>query len=651
MCGIAGVLTASAATDTSDLCREMAAGIRHRGPDDHGVFCDPALGLGLVHQRLSIQDLSPAGAQPMASATARYTIVFNGEIYNFHELKAELPEPEGGYRGHSDTEILLQAIETWGLEQTLPRLNGMFALALWDSVSETLDIARDRLGEKPLYWSARDGQFSFASEMRALMAAQTPCPLSETGLSAYLRYGYVPAPHSMFAGVYKLLPGHRLSLDYNRFRRCEPAAREALVHESITPWWQLQDVVPDSPSIDKESDALSAVEQCLQQNVARQCLADVDVGLFLSSGIDSSLVAALAQEQREQPMTAFTVSFGQREFDETDAAADIAKHLGMRHEVLPVGASDNLAVVDRLADIYDEPFADSSQIPTFIMTREARSHVKVCLSGDGGDELFAGYNRYHWGAKTWRMLSRIPLPLRRLVCSALQVLPPRYWDDFLSPILGAKLGRQGGIALKLQKLLTVLPQTSDEAVYDSLLSYWQRGQLMPDIEAGLAQAPNSLSRFEERGMFWDQGLYLPGDNLTKVDRASMANGMEVRLPLLNVELLELSWQLSWDLKFRDGKSKWLLRQCLYKRVPAALIDRPKMGFSVPVRDWLRADLRDWAEDLMADDTLWQLLPIDPRQPRQLWQSHLQGHEDGSHRLWTILMLLLWLRNYRHWIQR
>lgn len=649
MCGIAGVLAASDAVDLSELCRAMAAGIVHRGPDDDGVYTDPQLGLGLVHQRLSIQDLSPAGAQPMASASGRYIVVFNGEIYNFQELREEFPEPAAGYRGHSDTEVLLAAIEHWGLESTLPRLNGMFAFALWDSVENRLDIIRDRLGEKPLYWSARDGQFSFASEMRALMASQTPAQLSDQGLSAYLRYGYVPAPHSIFAGIYKLLPGHRLSLNWHSFQDCAPSEREALVQSGISPWWQLESVIPQAPGLNSQEVALDEVEQCLQRNIARQCLADVDVGLFLSSGIDSSLVAALAQEQRGTPMTAFTVSFGQAEFDETDAAADIAAHLGMRHEVLPVSAADNIAVVGELADIYDEPFADSSQIPTFIMTREARTHVKVCLSGDGGDELFAGYNRYHWGGRAWHSLSRIPLPLRQLTCAVMKVLPARYWDRLLSPLLGAKLGKQGGIALKLQKLLTVLPQTSDEAVYDSLLSYWQRGQLMPDIEAGLNQAPQSLSRFEERGMFWDQGLYLPGDNMTKVDRASMANGMEVRLPLLNIELLELSWQLPWELKYRDGKSKWLLRQLLYKRVPSELIDRPKMGFSVPVRDWLRTDLREWADELLQDDSIWQLLPIDPKQPRALWQSHILGHEDGSHRLWAVLMLLLWARRYRHWI--
>lgn len=650
MCGIAGVLAASAPVDLSGLCRDMAEGIRHRGPDDDGVFVDPRVGLGLVHQRLAIQDLSPAGAQPMVSASGRYTIVFNGEIYNFQELKAELLVPEIGFRGHSDTEVLLTAIDLWGLGQTLPRLNGMFAFALWDSVEERLEIIRDRLGEKPLYWSARAGQFSFASEMRALMASQTPCRLSEEGLSAYLRYGYVPAPHSIFSGIYKLLPGYRLSLDCRAFRDCELSGREALVQAGISPWWQLQDVIPEAPELGSDTEAFARVESCLQRNIARQCLADVDVGLFLSSGVDSSLVAALAQEQRSTPMTAFTVSFGQAEFDETDVAAEIAQHLGMHHEVLPVAAADNIAVVDRLADIYDEPFADSSQIPTFIMTREARAHVKVCLSGDGGDELFAGYNRYHWGGRVWRSLSRVPLPLRQLTCAVMKVLPPRYWDRLLSPLLGPKLGNQGGIALKLQKLLTVLPQTSDEAVYDCLLSYWQRGQLMPDIETGLAVPPQVLSRFEERGMFWDQGLYLPGDNLTKVDRASMANGMEVRLPLLNIELLSLSWQLPWEFKHRDGKSKWLLRQILYKRVPSRLIDRPKMGFSVPIRDWLRTDLRDWADDLIQDDALWQLLPIGAQQPRQLWYAHTQGHEDGSHRLWAVLMLLLWLRSHRDWVQ-
>lgn len=646
MCGIAGQLKWPGQSTEATLlneCTRMADAIIHRGPDDHGVWVKPDAGVGLAHRRLAIVDLSPAGHQPMLSVSGRYVIVFNGEIYNHLELRRQI-EQEGRaptWRGHSDTETLLAAFDVWGIEKALKQSIGMFAIALWDLEQSVLVLARDRLGEKPLYygWQGEGEQavFLFGSELKALKAHPAfNASINRNALALYLRHNYIPAPHSIYEGINKLQPGCILTISLAR--------REPMIQEY---WSALSTVLEGTKSRHEYRDPQQAVDQLevlLKSAVSQQMMADVPLGAFLSGGIDSSTIVALMQAQSSRPVKTFTIGFHEKGYNEAEHAKAVAKHLGTDHTELYVNPQQAMAVIPSLPDIYDEPFSDSSQIPTFLVSQLARQHVTVSLSGDAGDELFSGYTRYNVTANAWQKLSRLPLPLRKLAASSITSLSPQGWSTLLGwlPRLGHRIGD------KLHKGAGVLASTSVDQLYHGLVSHWDDpGQLviggsepqtiltglMPDLE-GLAPV--------ERMMLLDLLTYLPDDILTKVDRASMAVTLESRVPMLDHRVVEFAWQLPQSLKQRDGVGKWALRQVLYRHVPQSLIDRPKMGFGVPIDAWLRGPLRDWAEDLLDESKLRQQGYLRPEPIRQKWQEHLNGSRNWAYHLWDILMFQAWL---------
>lgn len=622
----------------------------HRGPDQEGVWIDAAAGIGLGHRRLSILDLSDSGRQPMVSGSGRYVIVFNGEVYNFAELRQQLASHGAEFRGGSDTEVLLMAIDAWGVDAALEAATGMFAFALWDRQERHLILARDRLGEKPLYYGWRDGAFWFASELKAIVAAAGTPPVDRDVLLNYLRYGYVPAPWSIYAGLYKLPPGCRLTLtDAKRPGDFAPHAEATA--QAPRRYWSVAEAVTRGrrDPLEDPAAAEQELDELLRRTVARQSVADVPVGAFLSGGIDSSTVVAVMQALAQRRVNTFTIGYAETAFDESGFAAEIARHLGTDHQELVIGPGDTLAVVPDLASIYDEPFADASQIPAYLVSRLARRHVTVCLSGDGGDELFAGYNRYFATDRLWRRLGRVPMPLRRVGGGLLGALPPAVWDRFYHHLVGRwrePQARQRGVGLKMQKLAALLGQPSLAAAYRGLLSFWDTpgamacgGEEPADVLA--EPVPAELVQFMDRAMFWDQIGYLPGDNLAKVDRASMAVSLETRLPLLSHEVVAFSWRLPLALKYRDGQSKWLLRQVLYRYVPRRLIERPKMGFSVPVGEWLRGPLYEWGADLLAADRLRNDGFFDAAAVARVWRQHQSGEADFGNGLWTLLMFQAW----------
>ena len=665
MCGFAGFLTADVGVLGSPeaVATRMALAIQHRGPDDAGAWADAQAGIAFGHRRLSIVDLSPAGHQPMASACGRYMIAFNGEIYNHLELRAELRSTatEPAWRGHSDTETLLAAFEQWGLEATLKRTVGMFAIALWDRRERTLHLARDRFGEKPLYYGWVNGAFVFGSELKALRAYPGFAnPVSREALALYMRFTYVPAPHSIYQGIYKLEPGCLLSVcgqpeimaDFQPLR--PPATLEGI---TLRRWWSLADVVEagaQQPIMDEQA-ALAALEDRLSEAVKLQSLADVPLGAFLSGGVDSSAIVALMQRQATQPVKTFTIGFEEAGFDESPHARAVAQHLGTLHTELFVTAAEARDVIPRLPAMYDEPFADSSQIPTHLVCHAARQHVTVALSGDAGDELFGGYNRYFWGPRIWRRLAWLPYPARQALGRAISSLPVAGWDALGMP-LNALLPGTSGIARvgdKAHKLAARLRgvQNMDD-LYLSLVSEWQdpaqvvRGVSGPVNEPpGLLADPLPAVGVEDatlRMMYRDSMTYLPDDILCKVDRAAMATSLETRVPFLDYRVAELAWQLPLSMKVRGNEGKWALRQVLYKYVPRELIERPKAGFGIPVGQWLRGPLRPWAESLLDEKRLAAEGYFHPAPIRQRWAEHLSGHRDHTPGLWAVLMFQAWL---------
>lgn len=626
MCGIVGLLGAGAQSEAAlnVTASRMADALRHRGPDDAGTWTDAEVGVAIGHRRLAIMDLSPAGHQPMVSSTGRYVIVFNGEIYNHLELRKELPE--GVWKGLSDTETLLAGVEVWGLEETLQRCVGMFAIALWDSQECTLQLARDRFGEKPLFygWIGQGSEraFAFASELKALKAYPGFAnPVSREALAQYLRFTYVPAPLSIYEEIYKLEPGCLLTM-------VAPSTGF-----QVKRWWTMAEVVQvglNNPLSD-ETDAVQVLEERLAGAVRLQSLADVPLGAFLSGGVDSSTIVALMQQQSTRPVRTFTVGFEEAGFDESPHARAVARHLGTDHTEFFVTAAEAQAVIPRLPQIYDEPFADSSQIPTFLVSQAASQQVTVALSGDAGDELFGGYNRYFWAPRIWNRLAWLPFIVRRRLGGALQALPPAAWDSVSRLVNVARLGD------KAHKLAARLGSVRDlDDLYWSLLSEWPEIGTIPDIVLLEGLEP------VERMMFRDTMLYLPDDILCKVDRAAMAVSLETRVPFLDHRIVELAWQLPLHMKIRGGQGKWALRQILYKYVPRELIERPKAGFGIPVGQWLRGPLRDWAEALLDAHRLQAggYLPV--TQVRQAWHEHLSGRRDWTARLWCVLMFQAWL---------
>jgi asparagine synthase (glutamine-hydrolysing) len=640
MCGIAGFIGDCQQPLVS--LKEMAKSIYHRGPDDQGIWFDEQRGIGLAHTRLSILDLSPAGHQPMESISGQYMMVFNGEIYNHQTIKNELNNISSiNWCGHSDTEILLAGFEAWGIKKTIEKAIGMFAIAVWDRLAGTLTLVRDRIGEKPLYYGWQDDTFLFGSELKALK--QHPAFKSEINRDAIvllLRHNYIPTPYSIYKGIAKLEPGCLLTVS---LKCAEP---------SVTRYWSEAQVAVSGVANIFTGNATQAVDELeilLKDSVHQQMMADVPLGAFLSGGIDSSVVVALMQAQSSRPVKTFTIGFNEKGYNEAVHAKAVAQHLGTEHTELYVTPEQAMAVIPFLPDLYDEPFADSSQIPTFLVSQLAKQHVTVSLSGDAGDELFCGYNRYQITDKLWNKISMLPVPLRAALAKGIYTISPQAWSNLATYI--PRMNRLNNIGDKLHKGARVLASRSVDELYLGLVSHnsdpaaWViRGQEPFTLLTGNAPDLPGLSDVQ-RMMALDLMTYLPDDILTKVDRAAMGVSLETRVPFLDHRVIEFAWSLPQSIKLKDGQSKWPLRQVLYRYVPRDLIDRPKMGFGVPLDEWLRGPLRDWAESLLDESRLRQEGFFYPEPIRVLWSEHLSGQRNWSSQLWNVLMFQAWLE---HW---
>ncbi len=600
----------------------MTEALHHRGPDAGDVFVDAAAGLALGHRRLSIVDLTPNGAQPMVSSCGRFVISYNGEVYNADELRPGLEAAGRRFRGHCDTEVIVEGAAVWGVEATVRRLIGMFAMALWDRRDRVLYLVRDRLGIKPLYWADFDGSVVFGSELKALRADDGWTPeLDRNALASFLRLGYVPAPHAIYRGAHQLPPGAIL------------AARET-GDPVIEPYWSLADIARDGQAarLDvSEDEAADRLDALLRDAVGRRMVADVPLGAFLSGGIDSSTVVALMQAQSTRPVRSFSIGFRERGFDEAGHAAAVARHLGTDHTELYVEPEHAMSVIPRLATMYDEPFADSSQIPTFLVSEMTRRHVTVALSGDGGDELFAGYTRYFRGQTLWRMIDNMPRAARELAAAGVRAVSPSAWTALGAVIPERRRPTQFGD--KMHKLAGVLAGDAEaSAFYRQVVSQWvDPAQIViGGVEPkGVLEDPrikDIVPDFVERMQYLDTLTYLPDDILTKVDRASMAVALEARVPLLDHRVVAFAWSLPPAMKAGDGMGKRLLRRVLHRYVPPALVDRPKMGFGVPIQDWLRGPLRDWAAPLLDERRLAAEGIFRPEPIARRWREHLSGDQ-------------------------
>lgn len=652
MCGIAGFVDQRRDAQEATLyalAERMAGAVEHRGPDSAGAWADPRFGLGLGHRRLAIIDLSAEGHQPMRSPSGRFVVVYNGEIYNHSVLRSELAAAGARFRGQSDTEVLVVALDKWGLEQTLRRLNGMFAFGLWDAVGEQLHLVRDRLGEKPLYYGWCGSTFLFGSELKALRAHPAfSAEVDRGALALYLRHSVLPAPHSIYRGIFKLPAGTVLTLG---------ASSPPGPCPSPVPYWSLAEVAQQAASAKlraDDQDVVEQLEQLLGEAVVMRMQADVPVGAFLSGGIDSSLVVALMQRGAAGRVKTFTIGFSDSAYDESASARAVAARLGTEHNELILSPEDALDVIPQLPHLYDEPFADASQLPTFLVSRLTRSQVKVSLSGDGGDELFGGYNRYHWCRAIWDRIGWAPLPVRKRLASLLNTVPPQRWEVLVNGLgrtLPSRL-RVRNPGTKIRKLADALPAADIEDMYFQLHSLWDHPA---DVVVGGHEAPSLLmarSRWAkledpvEQMMYLDAMTYMHDDILVKVDRASMAVSLEARVPFLDHRVVEFAWRIPLAMKIRNGQGKWVLRQILYRHLPRELVDRPKMGFGLPIENWLRGPLRPWAESLIHPERLRFEGFLRPEPVQRRWVEHLSGRRDWQYHLWPILMFQAWLESQR-----
>ncbi|MFH1913236.1 MAG: asparagine synthase (glutamine-hydrolyzing) [Pseudomonadota bacterium] len=643
MCGITGFLDPGLAGDSEGvrgLARRMAQALAHRGPDGFGEYADPAVGLGLGHRRLAIIELSEAGAQPMASRCGRFVLTYNGELYNYRELRRELEVADGPHlpwRGDSDTEVLLAACQVWGVRAALERTVGMFAFGLWDSAQRVLTLARDRMGEKPLYYGRAGKAVVFASELKALRAHPGfEAGLDMESLALYLRHQYVPAPRSIYRDARKLPPGCLLSVGVGGGLP-EPEA-----------YWSLAGVAAramDDPFTGGEDEARDRLEALLGEAVAGQMISDVPLGALLSGGVDSSLVTALMQAQSTRPVQSFTIGFSEAGFDESADAARVAAHLGTEHTTLTATPGDALGLVESLPEVYDEPFSDASQLPTCLVSRLTRSRVTVCLTGDGGDEVFAGYNRHVSGPAVWGRVGGLPVPVRRGLAAAMRLLPPGGYDALFRAAgrVVPRLGRVRTPGLKAHKLAEALPALDREDLYRRLVSTW------PDPAALLAGGGHGATgRIGSQGLadfvrwmqYADSMTYLPGV-LHKVDRATMAVSLESRAPCLDHRVVEFAWRLPVSMLVSGGQGKGILRRMLDRHVPRALVDRPKAGFDVPLAQWLRGPLKAWASDLLAPERLRRQGLLDADTVARQWADHQSGRRENQYRLWNLLMFQAW----------
>jgi len=615
----------------------MACALVHRGPDDEGLWLDPGHGLAFAHRRLAIIDLSQQGHQPMHSVSGRYVIVYNGEMYNFEEMRADLRACGGPaqWRGHSDTEVLLAGAELWGIKATLDRMVGMFAFALWDRDTGTLTLCRDRMGEKPLYYGRTAKGFAFASELKAIRAlCGGALEVDTAALSQFMQFGYVPGSSCIYRGLAKLEAGHLVQI------------RRGVQVGMPSAFWQLSDpaqgVVAADLAAMEDVRIVDMLHDRLKASVALQMVSDVPLGAFLSGGVDSSTVVALMQAQSSRRVKTYTIGFHEKAFDEAPHARAVARHLGTDHTELYVSSDDAAALVPDLPRIYDEPFADSSQIPTTLVARLTRQHVTVSLSGDGGDELFAGYPRYTISSELWRRINKLPLSMRVGVSRALRCGSPRGWDRVFGLLPSARRRTING--RRVHRLARVIVSRSLGEMYIRLMSQWQpEEELVLGVGGSAVEPPcwSSQGTSIEQMRRWDVGQYLPDDLLVKIDRAAMSTSLESRTPLLDHRVVELAFALPERVLVRDGQGKWILRRVLDRYVPRALIDRPKAGFEVPLANWLRGPLRDWAQHLIDPVRLRAMGQLDASKVSQLWQQHQRGSFDHSYYLWNVLAFQAW----------
>ena len=656
MCGIAGFVSKNYSYQYESVLRRMGDAIRHRGPDAQGIYAFSKLNVGLVHQRLSILDLSPTGAQPMTSPDERYVICFNGEIYNYIEIKSELLKLNHKFRGESDTEVLLHAIEEWGLEATLKKCHGMFAFALLDKKDQTLSLARDRFGEKPLYYGWHKDHFIFASELKSFFSLDDwTGPLCRDSLSLFLKYNCIPSPWSIFKNIFKLPPGTFFTLKLSQDDRPSKPTHHSPLDSPQKYFDLLNDIQTSKSSYQVRSDneLISNLDSLLHKVIQRQLRSDVPVGAFLSGGIDSTTVVAIARANTRHRIKTFSIGFSEDEFNEAPYAAKIAQLLDTDHTELNVTTADAINFIPELPYFYDEPFADSSQIPTYLVAKLARQQVTVSLSGDGGDELFGGYNRYNLGYNIWNKISQMPQLASSIIGGTIRTLSPEQWNrfsKFVLPFLPASI-RHGQLGEKLYRVENLLEQKDFLKFYKGLVSHVKMSsplrQETSDLKINIDLLNKISSRWDvrEQMMYLDLISYLPDDILTKVDRATMGVSLEGRIPFLDHELALFAWSLPLDKKIRHGSSKWILKQVLYKYVPESYFQRPKAGFAIPLASWLRAELKPWAEELLSPNSLNKHQLFNDKLVREQWAEHQSQAHNYQYNLWNYLMLQSWYNKY------
>jgi asparagine synthase (glutamine-hydrolysing) len=645
MCGITGIFLPGRDCHFRDELSKMAVTISNRGPDDHGCWYDEKQGIGFAHRRLSIIDLSKSGQQPMESYSKRYVIVFNGEIYNYKELKKDLETESINWRGSSDTEIMLAAIDCWGLPKAVSKFNGMFAFALWDKKKLVLSLCRDRLGIKPLYYARIKNGLLFASEIKAIKAcSEYRADINITALGSYLKYHYIPEPDTIFKDTWKLKPGNIIqfsSLDIKNNMIRSPEI-----------YWDIQKIAHENQKKTfrgTDKDAIDELDDLLNDSVNKRMISDVPLGAFLSGGIDSSVVVSIMQAQTSQKINTFTIGSHEDGYDEGGYAKKIASYLGTNHTELYIDQKDAINVIPKLSSLYDEPFSDASQIPLFLVSKLAREHVTVSLSGDGGDELFGGYNRHFLIPRIWKKIGKINPGPRKLIAGFLQSLSPVKLNDLFYKInklipLIKKIDRAGD---KIHKFSEILHLENPEAIYESLCSNWKNPEkILNGCEHGIDSKTirPDIQSFDisHRTMFWDLTTYLPGDILTKLDRATMGVSLEGRVPILDHRIVEFAWSLPLKMKIRNNRGKWVLRQVLDRYLPREFVDRPKSGFDIPMDTWLRRDLRDWVETLLNRKRLEAEGFFNADIIRTVWKEHLSGKTNQQYQLWNILMFQSWL---------
>jgi asparagine synthase (glutamine-hydrolysing) len=650
MCGLTGFASFSCFKDDADtICRRMTQQLIHRGPDDEGVWTDSHLGIALGHRRLAIQDLSPCGHQPMVSTSGRYVIAFNGEIYNFRTLQSELEGRNFTFRGHSDTEVLLSAVEAWGIEPALKRFIGMFAFALWDRQERVLTLARDRLGEKPMYYGWQRKTLLFGSELKALRVhPHWQGTIDRNALALYLRYNYIPTPYSIFVGIRKLPPGTLLKIPFD-------------VTAGVIPepefYWRAKTVAEYGlrhPLEMSDTEAVAALDGLLHETIRDKMISDVPLGAFLSGGFDSSVIVGLMQAESHARVKTFTIGFHEDDYNEAEHAKAVAKYLGTEHTEFYVTPEQALDVIPQLPALYDEPFSDPSQIPTFLISVMAKSHVTVALSGDGGDELFCGYQRYLLADMLWKGIGKIPRSLRGFAASVIKQVPSAVYDKtlgWLSPF-AKRNGRMGKTGDKLHKVAELLEFKDADALYRLLISHWKdpTSVVLNAVEPSTPLTDRSLwanlPTFMQRMQYLDTISYLSDDILVKVDRAAMGISLETRVPFLDHRVVEFAWRIPLCQKVRNGQGKWILRQVLNKYVPEELVNRPKTGFGVPIDSWLRGPLREWAEALLDSKRLSEAGFLDPLPILRKWEEHISGQRNWHYYLWDVLMFEAWRDTYK-----